>query len=135
MHEAMPILLGVLVFGVFVVWAVAGNKAEHKDIEDWAVHNGFHLLKVKRRLALLSPFRWDLSMQVNKRENPYVFYVEVLTQERRSVTHGCGSTWAGRALARTRSTSAGPNECRARRVGYPRDEQKRGQTTVLWSGP
>ena len=83
MHEAVPILLGVLVIGVFVVWAVAGNKAEHKDIEDWAVHNGFHLLKVKRRLALLSPFRWDLSMQVNKRENPYVFYVEVLTQERR----------------------------------------------------
>jgi len=84
MHEAMQILLALLmvvvIIGGFLALGAAATRREHNDIQEWAVQNGYHLLKVKKRLVLLTPFRSDLEYQ---RWNSFVYYVEVLTQEHR----------------------------------------------------
>ena len=84
MHEAMQILLAVLMFvaiiGAFLALNATATRRDHNDIENWAIHNGYRLLKVKKRLILLTPFRSDLQYQV---WNSYVYYLELLTQEHR----------------------------------------------------
>lgn len=79
MYQAMLFLLGVLVCGVLLACALARNRADHDDIEDWAIQNGYHLLESQKRYVLLSPFGWQPSL----RDNPYAYYVEVLTPEHR----------------------------------------------------
>ena len=84
MHETMQILVALLMVAVIIggFWALgaAASGRQHHDIQEWATRNGYHLLKVKTRLVLLTPFRSDLQYQV---WNALVYYVEVLTQEHR----------------------------------------------------
>lgn len=79
MNHAMLFLLGVLVSGVLLILVLARTRADHDDIEDWAIQNGYHLLESQKRYVLLSPFGWQPSL----RNNPYAYYVEVLTPEHR----------------------------------------------------
>lgn len=84
MSEAVHSLLGMLVFvalGVgLVAMFAAGDRRQQKHIERWASDNNYHLLKVKKRPVLLTPFRWDLQYQV---WSALVYYVKVLTKEHR----------------------------------------------------